>query len=111
MKQVFAGIGIFILIIVVFAGLSFGFGWFGVGYTRTVGKAQENANRTVFEQTQSYVEGKRQDISKYMLEYKKDTSRIDREAIKSTILDEFANFDESKLYPDQQQFLDELRGQ
>ena len=61
MKQVFAGIGIFLAILIVSIGLGYVFGWNDVFYTKTVGKAKQNAERTVFEETQSYVEGKRQE--------------------------------------------------
>ena len=105
--------GTIILLVLAFfitiAALTYVFGWFGVGYTKTVGKAQENANREVFEQTQSYVEGKRQELTKYRLEYMEDKDSTDREAIRRTILSSFANFDENKLPADLQQFLDGLK--
>ena len=68
MKQVFAAIGIFVGALMILVGLNFFFGWVNVGYTKTVGKAQQNAQRTVFEETQSYVEGKRQEVTKYRYE-------------------------------------------
>jgi len=85
----------FIGVIVLFLALELGFGWFGVFYTKTVGKAKENARREVFEETQSYVEGKRQELIKYRLEYMRADSS-DKEAIKMTIVQSFANFDEDK---------------
>ena len=38
-------------------------GYFDVFYTKTVGKAKQNAQREVYEETQSYVEGKRYPVS------------------------------------------------
>ena len=58
-------VGLSLLCLVVIIALKFAFGWVDVGYTKTVGKAQENARREVFEQSQSYVEGKRQELTKY----------------------------------------------
>lgn len=105
--------GTIILMIIGFfigmATLTYAFGWFGVGYTKTVGKAQENANREVFEQTQSYVEGKRQELTKLRLEYEEDTLKTDKEALRRMILSDFANFDESKLPPDLDNFLQSLK--
>jgi hypothetical protein len=89
--------------------LSFGMGWFGVAYTKTVGKAQENANRTVYEQTQSYVEGKRQELAKYRLEYMTTKDSTEKQAIKIFVLHSFANFDKSKLDPDLLSFYQSLQ--
>jgi len=63
-------------------GIAFGLGYLGVGYTKTVGKAQQNANRTVFEQTQSYVEGKRQELVKFHYEWTQATTDIDKKQLK-----------------------------
>lgn len=86
----------FILILCLVIGL----GYYNVFYTKTAGKAQQKAKkqvqREVFEQTQSYVEGKRQEIVKYRLEYMKADSS-EKHAIKMTIIQSFANFDESLL--------------
>lgn len=70
----------------------------------------ENVRREVFENTQSYVESKRQDLTKYRLEYLRDTSATDRQALKMTIVQEFANFDESKLTePQLREFLRQMK--
>jgi hypothetical protein len=73
------------------------------------GVRKENARREVFEQTQSYVEGKRQELTKYRLEYIMSKDSTDKQAIKETILQSFANFDDSKLPPDLYQFLHDLK--
>ena len=85
-----------ILGLAVIMGLSYAFGWNGVVYTKTVGKAQQNANREVYEQTQSYVEGKRQELIKLHHEWK-NADKQSKEAIEATIRLSFANFDETKL--------------
>jgi len=108
MKQAFAVIGTFLGIIILFMGLSLAFGWFGVGYTRTVGKAQQNAERTVFEETQSYVEGKRQEVTKYRYEYLKTKDKDEKAAIKATLRSSLANFDKSKLDYDLRSFVDSV---
>ena len=106
MKQVFVGLGILAGLVVLMMGLSLAFGWFGVGYTKTVGKAQQNVERTVFEETQSYVEGKRQEVTKLRFEYLKSKDRDEKEAIKATLRSSLANFDKSKLDYDLKAFLD-----
>ncbi len=105
MKYVLIALGTILL----FIGLSFAFGWTDVLFTKTVGKAQQNANREVFEQTQSFVEAKRQELVKYRLEYMQAKTAQDSTAIKTMLLQDFANFDVSKLEPDQREFLDRLK--
>jgi len=106
MKQVLAVVGIVVVLLAVVIGLSFAFGWVGVGYTSTVGKAQQNAERKVFEQSQSYVEGKRQEVIKYRYEYLKTKDKDERAAIRATLRSSLANFDKSKLDYDLQSFID-----
>ena len=75
------------------------------------GVRAENARREVFEQTQSYVEGKRQELTKYRLEYQREKDPIAKEAIRQTIIQSMANFNESKLPTDLQSFLEQLKNQ
>ena len=99
-----------LLIIAGLFGLSMGleylnlikFGYFAPKY--------ENVKRNVFENTQSYVEGKRQDLVKYRLEYLKCKDKQDKEAIRQTIVQMFANFDEEKLTdPELKSFLHSMK--
>jgi hypothetical protein len=82
--------------IAVLIGLYFGLGYLGVIHTRTVGKAQQNAQREVFENTQSYVEGKRQEAIKFYKEYREAKTDADKNAIKMMVSQNFANFDQDK---------------
>jgi type II secretory pathway pseudopilin PulG len=95
-----------VLGIVLLIALDFGTGFLGAFRTSTVGKAQMNAQRTVFEQSQSYVEGKRQELTKYHHEWV-NADKDSKLTIEATIRQSFANFDESKLddLPDLQRFL------
>jgi len=92
--------------ILIFLALYFGLGYLGVIGTKTVGKAQMNANREVFEETQSYVEGKRQELTKYHHEWV-NADADGKLGIEATIRSSFSTFDESKLndQPDLQLFL------
>jgi hypothetical protein len=85
-----------ILVLVLLIGLSFGMGWLGVGYTKTVGKAQQNAETTVFRETQSFVEGKNQELLKYYREWKK-ASADDKKSIEATVRLSFSNISEDKI--------------
>ena len=97
--------GLACLIFIGLLALSLGLGYFNVFATKTVGKAQQNANREVFEQTQSYVEGKRQELIKYHHEWVK-ASKEDKESIQASIRLSFANFDDELIKdPDLYSFL------
>ena len=85
--------------IALFMLLSLGFTIYG-GYadalfTRTAGVAQQDAQREVFENTQSYTQGKRQEASKLYKEYMA-ADATDKVALKEVARIQFANFDESK---------------
>jgi len=70
----------------------------------------ENVRREVFENTQSYVESKRQDLVKYRLEYMRAKTDEEKAALKFTIVQEFANFDETKLTsPELRDFLRQMK--
>ena len=70
----------------------------------------ENVRREVFENTQSYVESKRQDLVKYRLEYMRAKTDEEKAALKFTIVQEFANFDETKLLsPELRDFLRQMK--
>jgi hypothetical protein len=97
-----------IVFILLMLGLSLGFGWFDVYKIKTVGKAKQNAERQVFEQTQSFVEGKRQELVKYHHEWIKADSST-KKAIEATVRISFANFDANKIQePELYQWLKQI---
>lgn len=67
--------------------------------TKFWGVRKENARREVFEQTQSYVEGKRQELIKLHHEWV-NADDASKKAIESTIRMTFSNFDENKYLTD-----------
>jgi len=81
--------------IVLLLALSLGLGWFDVFAIKTVDKAKQNAKREVFEQSQSYVEGKRQEALKLYQEYHLCKDEDSKKALKYVISQKFANVDES----------------
>jgi hypothetical protein len=97
------------LVIVGLVALSFLVNEYEIFGTRFWGVRQENARREVFEQSQSYVEGKRQELTKYRLEYQTEKDPVAKEAIRRTIIQSMANFDDSKLPTDLYQFLQDIR--
>lgn len=103
------GFLIVIGVIILMVALYFGLGYLGVFGTKTFGKAQKNADREVYEQSQSYVEGKRQELIKLHHEWTKADDN-DKAAIEATIRMSFANFDENKIeQPELQAFLKKIK--
>lgn len=100
MKDMFKGIGIFLIIVVVMLGVGYGMGWYGVGYTKTVGKAQQNAETEVFESSNAFVKAKKQEILKAYKEYHSTTDEQERKAIAYTLSLSLADFDEDKYIQD-----------
>jgi hypothetical protein len=88
--------GYVVLAILGLALLTFGANEFSIFGTKFWDVRKENARREVFEQSQSYVEGKRQELIKLHHEWNK-ASVDDRVAIEATIRMSFANFDENKI--------------
>ncbi len=80
--------GLFLTLILVFA-----IGLAGVGYKLTIGKINKDAEREVFEHSQSYVHGMVDDLAKYKLEYTRAQDDIDKRALEEVILDRYSNFD------------------
>lgn len=78
----------------------FGLNYFGLVSFRFFAPKYENAKREVFEQTQSFVEGKRQSLTKHYNEWRKSDAE-EKAAIRIVVLQEFANFD-TKLFTDTQ---------
>lgn len=68
----------------------------------------QNVKREVFENTQSYVEWKRQELTKYRFEYLTTKDEDVKTAIRMTIIQSFANFDKSLLSYELKTFLDSL---
>ncbi len=95
--------------LILFVALYLGLGYLGVIGTKTVGKAQQNSNREVFEQSQSYIEGKRQELIKLHHEWVNADSDS-KKTIEALIRQSFANFDESKIeQPELYSFLKKIK--
>ena len=79
--------------------------------TKFWGVRKENARREVFEQTQSFVQGKRQDLLKVYKEWK-NADADSKKSIEATIRIQFADFSEDKYltdYPELYSFLKDVK--
>jgi hypothetical protein len=90
--------------------LVFGLSYVGLIHYQFFAPKYENARRKTFEQTQSYVQGKIQDLSNYKLQYQQAKDTDSKEAIKATIRTQFANFDMTACPDELKPFLQEMRG-
>lgn len=96
--------------ILIFVVLSFLIGMFTLSYYKFFAPKFGDAKRRVFEEQQSYVHGKIQDLAKYYDEY--TTAPVaDKEAIRKLIIMRFAEFDKSKIQSSALRgFLKKMRG-
>ena len=86
-----------ILGIALLIALLFGSGMLGGVYTKTVGKFNQDAKREVFESTNSFTKGKKQEAIKYYKEYLEAETIEDKKAIQTIVSMSFADFDEAKF--------------
>ncbi|MBP2643838.1 MAG: hypothetical protein H6Q67_1725 [Firmicutes bacterium] len=70
--------------------------------------AQEQVRRETFEQSKAYNQGVAQDISSFQQQYVQATDS-QKDALASIIIHRYADYDLSKLQPDQRQFIEKLR--
>lgn len=106
----FKTIGLSILGFILIIGVLFGVGVLDLEFQKFFRPRQENVNREVFENTQSYVHGKTQDLSRYYQQYQ-NADAGEREIISNVIQMQFSEFDADKINNHQlKQFLRNTRG-
>lgn len=96
MKKYLAPIGIAILIFCSIVGIVFAGNLFGLWSYSFFAPKYENVRRNVFENTQSYVEGKRQSLTNYYDEFR-SAEPTEKKAIRKLMMQEFSNFDVNQL--------------
>lgn len=100
MKNIFKTLGFILLGAIVIMALTYSFGWFGVGYKKTVEKELKNADREVYEETNSFTKGKRQEIIKAYKEWNECEDEICKKGIESILSLSLADFNEDKFIKD-----------
>lgn len=100
MKDIFKFLGFILLGAIVIMTLSYGFGWFGVGYTKTVSKAKQNADREVYENSNSFTKAKRQEIIKAYKEWNECEDIQCKKGIENILSLSIADFNEDKYIVD-----------
>lgn len=108
MRAFFAEMGGLIVALILLVGIVVG-GTFGYIFLyRTAAPMQAENERTVYENTPSYVQGKTQEIGKLKREYDASKDERDRKALRETILTAASTVDRSKLPADLRGFLRDL---
>ena len=97
MKNIFKGIGILLGIFVVLNLFAFKTGTVDLQFYKYFGKQQANADREIFKENTTYIEGKADDLAKFKFELIKEKDPVARQAIVSTIIQRYSDFDPSKL--------------
>lgn len=76
-------------------GLDYGFGVWGVFKTGTIGPAQREAERNVYEQTPSFINAKRSQCANLYQDYISDTTEAGKIAIVNVVKMQLVDFDET----------------
>lgn len=106
MKYILNAIGLFVILIVA----AFVLELTDLGFFKFFEPKRENIRREVFEQTQSYVHGKIQELAKYYNEYQ-TADEDGKEVIRQVIIVQFAQFDVDNIDSEiLKQFLVNMRG-
>lgn len=83
----------------------------GLGFFKFFEPKRENIHREIYENTQSFNEGKLQDLAKYFKEYNESKANEDRVAIQTVIQTQFSYFDAEKIQNQKlRTFLINMRG-
>jgi hypothetical protein len=107
-----AVIGAVVLVLILIVGtiaLAFALELGGLKWKEFFAPKHADVDRKVFERTKSYNEGKEQELIKYRLEYMRAKDPGDKEALASTIRHAFADYDDSLLDPELQEFLRKIK--
>ena len=90
-----------------------GMGWIGyanyIAQKNVLGVANANADRRIFEQSNSYNRGMQQRFDNAEYEYKQD-SPVQQAGLRSLIIHEFAGYNPNEFTPDEYQFYENLKG-
>jgi hypothetical protein len=109
MTTFFKGLGFSLLALV----LIYGFGFLATGGDLAIYRfwapKQANAEREVFVNTNSYIQGKTDYLNRLRFEYTSSKDTEQKAALKTLILSEASNVDNSKLPNDLQGFIENLK--
>lgn len=105
LKLILGGVGVILL----FLGLSFAMGNWGLFSKEYFGTRSANIDRKIYEENQSHVEGTIQHLNRLRLEYETAESNNKKEALRRMILSEARTFGIDKLPYDLAAFINSIQ--
>jgi hypothetical protein len=108
-KAIVYSVGAFICLVLVVWAVSFGATGLNLFSYSFWAPRQANAERHVFVNTNSYIQGKTDNLSRLRYEYGKAKDSDEKAGLRTLILSEAANVDEDKLPDDLHAFIDGLK--
>jgi len=97
MKEFFAAVGVIIASIIILAIIVIGFSWGNIAWLNYFGVKTANAQREVTLHSRPFTAGMKQDLLKYMGDWNKAKTDVDKSAIEYTVQQMFAEYDENIL--------------
>ncbi len=86
-------VGAVVLALVVAVGLTFGLSAVGLAHLEFFGPKYQKAQREIYEQTPSYIQGKEQTLAELRLEYNRAKTAGEKNNVRSMIVNEAATVD------------------
>lgn len=109
-KLILLGLLSLVSVIAIGFGIAMATGYLGIAYTETVGVAQKDADRHVFERSQSFVHGKTQELAKVKREWDQTEDMTERQVLEEHIRMQFANVHADDMPNGLGRFLTNIRG-
>jgi hypothetical protein len=92
--------GTFWKVVIIIGAIVIAFGGIGLGAKAIFGKTNADLDRQIFKSTNSYVEGKLDDLASYKFQWTTADNEIAKKAIEDLVRDEYANFDVTVIESD-----------
>jgi hypothetical protein len=101
----------FVAVIAIILILGLTTGYMQAFFNRTIGVEIESSKREIYKENKSHVEGMIKDLANYKMQYELSDDEKEKNAIKSRIINDFANFDIRKIDNEGlREYLIEMRG-
>ncbi|MBP1764147.1 MAG: hypothetical protein H6Q65_1205 [Firmicutes bacterium] len=108
MKDIINSILAIVLVVAVLLGITWVIQGNAFFLYKVFAPATEQVRRETFEESKAYNQGVAQDISNFQQQYAQATDN-QKDALASIIIHRYADYDLSKLQPDQRSFIEKLR--
>lgn len=90
--------------------LGFGLNYYGFATWAFFAPREAQVQSNVFHQSQQYQDAQSVNLGQYRISYAECGNDACRDAIRSVVQEQYANYPEDKLTPDLRDFLDKMKG-